>query len=120
MADASRYRDDANLTVGLAAAALAGELRQLADGRFGWMATSNAGAIGDDRLFTTTGQVAIPKTTGIVFLDGGRVYWDRSARAGHFKPVDDRDDYVGTCVGDAASADAGHGSTTSVIEGAAT
>ncbi len=106
MADAARYRDDADLIVSLAAAANAGEVRQLADGRFGWMQGGNAGAITNSRTFKTVGQVAIPKTAGIVFLDGCRVYWDRSARAGHYKQVDDQDGLIGTCVGDAASADA--------------
>lgn len=106
MADASRYLDTPDLTVTLAAAASAAQLRQLADGRVGWMQNlSTAGAIGDRRIFATGDQVSIPKTTGICFLDGGRAYWDRSARAGHYKQVDDQDCYIGTCVGDAASAD---------------
>lgn len=105
MADATRYRDDTDLFVTLEAASNVGELRQLPDGRFGWSDAGNAGAIADSRLFKTRGQVAIPKTAGIVFLPGGRVYWDRSARAGHYKQVDDQDGYAGTCVGGAASAD---------------
>ncbi len=105
MADATRYRDDTDLIVELATAANVGELRQLADGRFGWMQGGNAGAISDDRTFKAAGQVAIAKTTGITFLDGGKVYWDRSARKGHYKQVNDQDGYAGTCVGGAASAD---------------
>ena len=36
------------------------------------------------------------------FLDGGRAWWDFSARMVHFKRVDDRDFYLGRFVGDAA------------------
>ncbi len=106
MADASATRDASPVFLTLGATALPFELRQMPDGRAGWMQGPNAGATNDQRQFRTDGQIAVPKTSGIVFLDGGRVYWDRSARLAHYKPVDDRDFYIGTAVGDAASADA--------------
>jgi hypothetical protein len=40
----------------------------------------------------------------MVILDGGEVYWDHSANKAHFKPVNDRDFYIGVAVGDAAAA----------------
>jgi len=56
--------------------------------------------------WTTTGKYVMPKQAGIVLLDGGKAYWDRSARVITYKATGDRDFYVGTLVGDAASADA--------------
>lgn len=88
------YTPDAALT--------GGEVIQLADGRAGItpvdIAASALGAV------RTEGVFIVQKTTGIVLLDGGRVYWDHSANKAHFKPVNDRDFYIGTCVGDATSA----------------
>lgn len=79
-----------------------GELIQLPDGRAGVVdkATSSGGLT---TPFVT--QVwDITKTAGVVFLDGGRVYWDHSANAATYKKVNDRDFYIGRAVGDAASA----------------
>ncbi len=106
MADANYVRGDSDCRVTLAAAASAGEVRQLANGLAGVMQGLNAGAGGDSRSFKTEGQYTVTKATGVVLLDGGPVYWDHSANAATFRKVNDRDFYLGTCVGDAASADA--------------
>jgi len=89
----------------LAAAASAGAFHQNADGRATYMYGLNAAAVDDQRTFYPANQISIPKTTGIVILDGGRVYFDRSAGSATFRTVNDRDFYVGVAVGDAASAD---------------
>lgn len=82
---------------------LVAEVIQLADGRAGVMLhdTSSGikGAVQTEGLFT------VQKTTSMVILDGGRVFWDHSANKAHFKQVADRDFYLGVAVGDAASAD---------------
>jgi hypothetical protein len=104
-AAATPVRDYNDLQKNLAAAAIANELHQMADGSAAYMKGLNAGSSGDTRRFESRGQVVIPKTANIYFLDGGRVYWDRSAGAGHYKKVNDRDFYAGRAVGDAAAAD---------------
>lgn len=81
----------------------AGQVIQLADGR---AAVVNddiaAGKIGAVRV---EGHYVMQKTASIALLDGGRAYWDHSANTVTFKPVNDRDFYVGTVVGDAVAAD---------------
>ena len=52
----------------------------------------------------TEGIFLVQKTTSMVFLDGGRVFWDHSANKAHYKKVNDRDFFIGTAVGDATSA----------------
>lgn len=107
MADATFLREQSPHWITLAAAANAGELRQGPDGRAYYLKRPSGAASGDANVYyTDNGQVTVTKTTGIVILDGGRVYWDRSARAAHYKQVDDQDFYIGVAVGDAASADA--------------
>lgn len=105
MADAlfSKSGDTENIT--LAAAASAGELRQMPDGRAGVMVGTNAAVSGDVRAFKKSGVHTLTKAANIVLLAGGRAYWDHSANAVTFRKVNDRDFYVGTVVGDAASAD---------------
>lgn len=95
--------DDSELV--LAAAATAGQIIQTRDGRAGFVEGLNppvAGATGNIRHH---GVVRVPKTASIVILNGGRVYWDHSANAAHFKKAGDRDFFLGTAVGEAASAD---------------
>lgn len=60
---------------------------------------------GEKADFQTSGVVQLPKTNGIKILDGGRVYWDHSANACHYKPVNDRDFFIGCAVGDWESGD---------------
>lgn len=93
------------LTTTAAAAVASGEIHQAPDGRAGYYPGLVAAASGDTMKLITEGQVTVPKTASIVILDGGKVYWDHSANKAHFKKVNDRDFYLGTAVGDAASAD---------------
>lgn len=103
MAEATflRGRDEIRKTADAAIAS--GEVHQLADGRAAVFTGLNAAASGDRTNWTTTGQFTLTKTASMVFLDGGRVYWDHSANAAHYKKVNDRDFYVGRAVGDASS-----------------
>jgi predicted RecA/RadA family phage recombinase len=94
---------DCEKPITAAAAMVSGQMFQLADGRAAWVNGLKSAASGDAVDPATEGIVEIPKTASIVILDGGKVYWDYSANAGHFKPVNDRDFYVGTAVGDASS-----------------
>lgn len=105
MSDASYVRGDCDYRVTLAAAASAGEVRQLSNGLAAVMQGLNAAASGDQRTFKTEGQFTLTKTSGVVLLDGGRAFWDHSANAVTFRKVNDRDFYVGRVVGDAASTD---------------
>lgn len=105
MADASFVRADDPVYVTLAASASIGELRQLADGRAAYLNSFEAGTTGDQKTYFGRQQVVITKATGVVILDGGKVFWDRSARNATYRANDDADFYVGTCVGGAASAD---------------
>jgi hypothetical protein len=87
----------------LAAAAGSGEVQQLPGGRAGVLAGLATPESGDRVAFYDCGQFLVTKTSGVVFLDGGRVYWDHSANAATFRAVNDRDFYIGRAVGDAAS-----------------
>lgn len=80
-----------------------GEVRQLASGLAG-VASRNSDAAVLDAL-TVLGIFLVQKTTGIVILDGGNVYWDVSAGKAHYRPeVGTADFHLGVAVGDAASA----------------
>lgn len=105
MADATFVRDRDDNRVTVAAAVAAGECWQLADGRAAVYSGLAAAASGDRSSFVTSGQFTMTKTASVVFLDGGRAYWDHSANAVTFRKVNDRDFYLGRFVGDAASAD---------------
>lgn len=105
MADATFVRESWDRRVTLAAAAAAGEVRQLSDGRAGVLAGLNAAASGDVRSYKTQGQYTLTKATGVVLLAGGRAYWDHSANNVTYKKVNDRDFYVGRVVNDAATGD---------------
>jgi hypothetical protein len=106
--DAQYYAAKSPHKITLQAAALPGELRQGPDGRAYYLKANSTGSVGgnvgDQKGFEDGDQVTIMKTAGIAILDGGRVFWDRSARAAHFKQVDDADFEAGVAVGDAASA----------------
>jgi predicted RecA/RadA family phage recombinase len=88
-----------------AAAVAAGAVNQLADGRAAVYTGQAAAASGDRTNWTTEGQYVFTKATGVLMVDGQRVYWDRSTPAATFRKVNDRDYYLGRLVGDAASAD---------------
>lgn len=105
MPEATFVRDFDKTNVTLAASAGIGEVRQLADGRAGWLDYATAKSSGDKVDFKTAGCVAIPKASGVVILDGGRVYWDHSANQATYTTANDRDFYVGTAQGDFGSGD---------------
>lgn len=100
----SRAYDDARLTA--QAAVSPGDVWQLPDGRCAVLDPAGAALTSGDRgQFKAAGQWTMPKASGVVLLDGGRAYWDRSAGNVTYKRSSDRDFYVGRVVGDAASAD---------------
>jgi len=105
MAEAMFHQEDCVITTTAAAAVSSGEVRQLPDGRAAVYTGLNSAASGDPIGNQTEGVFLVAKTSSIVFLDGGRVYWDASASKAHFKKVNDRDYYIGRAVGDAASGD---------------
>ena len=98
-----RERHDMRETTTLAG--VVGEMRQMRDGRAGLLQALEAPAVGDGTAYQTTGQVTVQKTATMVILDGGPVFWDHSANKAHYKKVNDRDFFIGSAVGDAASAD---------------
>ena len=102
---AETVRDPHDLRKLLAAATAVGAVHQHGDGRATYLQGLSAAAVNDDRRMQPVNQVRVPKTTGIVILDGGRVYFDRSAGTATYRTLNDRDFYLGTAVGDAASAD---------------
>lgn len=103
MAEAHFLSDECVIDYTPAAAVSGGEVLQLRDGRAGVMASSRDAS--QKGAIQTEGLFRVAKTTGIVILDGGRVYWDHSANKAHFKTANDRDFYLGVAVGDAASTD---------------
>lgn len=105
MGEAVRIRDFHDKRLKADAAVATGEIWQMPDGQAAYYNALDAAAINDFTAWRTEGVVEVPKTANIVFLDGGRVYWDHSANKAHFKKVNDRDFYLGRAVGDAASAD---------------
>ena len=67
------------------AAVSGGEVRQLADGRAGVCPVDIAsGALG---AIQTCGVYTVAKTTSMVILDGGAVYWDHSANKAHYAKI---------------------------------
>src|SRR5262245_59014899 len=107
MADAAPtagYSPDA-LKLTLEASKTAYDVFQMPDGRAAVHAQSTGAAATDRVAPQTSGVFTVTKTVGVSLLDGGRLYWDRSARSATFRPNGDRDFYLGTVVGDAASAD---------------
>lgn len=105
MPDARYVRDGGDYVLRTANATDAGEIWQLASGLAAYQDERAVKSSGTDTAFTTSGNVTVTKSTGVVILDGGRVYWDHSANAATYKKVNDRDFYIGRAVGDAASAD---------------
>ena len=87
-----------------AAACVSGEIYQMPDGRAGVRSGKDSIASGDEAEFSTAGVFEVQKTASVVLLDGGKVYWDHSANTATYRNNGDRDFYLGTAVGDAASA----------------
>jgi len=105
MADAQTVRERHDIRKTAQAAISTGEIQAMSDGRAAVYTGLNAAASGDSTNWNTSGQFVVSKTSGIVILDGGPVYWDHSANAAHFKKVNDEDFFLGSAVGDAASTD---------------
>lgn len=98
MAEATR-RHDGNLYDIVAENSLSeGQVIQLSDGRAGY--AYNSITASDPGQIQTTGVARITKASSIVFLAGDEVYWDHSANEATYKPVNDRDFFVGTAVDD--------------------
>ena len=106
MAEATLHQDDDSIRDYTADAALAaGEVLQLRDGRAGviYGATSSGDAVGAQ----VEGQFKVAKAAGQVWLDGAPIWWDHSANAATCVPplvAGDRDFFLGSAVGDVASA----------------
>lgn len=79
------------------------EVRQAPTGEAEIFDTALAVLSGSYPTFKTRGVYKVVKTSGIVLLKGGRVYWDHSANAATYKKVSDRDFYIGRAAADAAS-----------------
>ena len=105
MPEAVFVRDFDQTRITAAGAIGAGELIQLANGQAGYYDSGTAASSGDGIVFRTRDNVTLAKATGVKLLDGGRAYWDHSANNITFKPVNDRDFYAGTIVGDSESGD---------------
>lgn len=88
------------------AALASGEILQVPSGQAGYYGALNAAASGDTVTIQISGTVEVAKTTSMVFVDGQRVYWDRSASKATCRLEPNTGDfYLGTADGDAASAD---------------
>ena len=105
MADAILKDTRCERQVTSVAAVASGEIYCMSDGRAGVHSAINAAASGDSVGFSTEGIYTVTKATGWVGLDGGKVYWDHSANSANYLKVNDKDFYLGTIVGDAASTD---------------
>jgi len=107
MAETAFVRDWDQYQLTSVAAVGVGEIWQLPDGRAARFGGGKDGRTAGDASkradFETSGKFTVPLTSGITILDGGRVYWDHSADAAHYKPVNDRDFYLGRAVGDSLS-----------------
>jgi hypothetical protein len=107
--DASYVRAANDMRLNVEAAAVGGELRQLADGRAAVMKGLNAAAANDLRSFETDGIHAVAKVAGVVIIDGAPVWWAYASNG--VTPVPQRSGrgfFAGTAVcpnADAASGD---------------
>lgn len=87
------------------AAVESGEVWQMPDGLAAVKVGLDEAAANDMAHFETEGIHTVAKTSGVVITDGQPVYWDHSANSATFEPVNDKDFFLGTAYGDAASAD---------------
>lgn len=94
------------VTITAQSAVTVNEVFQLPGGLAAYLSGSQGKSSGSRATFETDGQVIVPKTAGVVLLDGGPVFWDHSASTATFRQVSDRDFFIGQAVGDAASDDA--------------
>lgn len=86
------------------AALESGQVFQLPDGRAGVVSGLAPRASGDTVTVDVRGVFEVAKTANITILAGGKVYWDRSADAAHFR-AQSGDFYLGVAVKDAAATD---------------
>lgn len=97
-----RDRDETRKTA--VAAIASGEVQQMPDGRAGVFTGLCAAAINDRTNWTSEGQKTVIKTASQFWIDGCELWWDHSANAATCVPqYADKDFYLGTAVGDAAS-----------------
>jgi len=80
-----------------------GTMIQWDDGRAAYVPSDIAANV--KGALQVMGVVRLAKTASIAILRGCQVFWDHSANKAHFKPVNDRDFYVGVCVGDSSESD---------------
>lgn len=107
MAEATYHDDDCEVGLVLAAAASAGEVYQLNDGRAAVCVPATGGDAADTVAFRTEGVFRVAKTASVVVLDGAPLWWDHSANTATPVPpltTGDRDFYLGCAQEDAASA----------------
>lgn len=100
--EAAFLQDGCKLDYTAVSALKGGDVIQLADGR----AAVVPSGVDAGRVIgaSVEGVYEIAKTTGVVFLQGGDVYWDVSASKAHFRPESGTPDFlVGIAVADAAS-----------------
>ena len=103
MAEAVYKQDGMALNHTAAADLSGGVVIQLPDGRAAVVKSDiESGEIGGACV---SGVYTVDKTTSQVYVDGQPLYWDHSANKTIYYPASDRDFYLGTVVGDAASAD---------------
>src|SRR5262245_2108812 len=109
MPDATYIRPEHENRLTALAAVAACEVWQLPDGRAAVKTGGLDGAaIGDRVNFNTSGKYTVTKTASQVWIDGAPIWWDHSANAATCVPplvAGDRDFFLGSAVGDAASAD---------------
>lgn len=79
-----------------------GQVIQLANGEAAFF-EDRAASSGDPTTVRRRGVITVLKTSGIVILKGGEVWWDHSANVANYKKVSDRDFFVGTAAADATS-----------------
>lgn len=91
----------------LAAAAVCGEVHQMNNGRAAVKVGTTPSDSGDYVGFTDVGIHQVIKKTGEVWIDGDEIFWDHSANEATVIPplvAGDRDFFLGSAVGDVASA----------------
>src|SRR5262245_34902241 len=102
VAEALYKNDPSPLGLVAEAALTSGQVIELPDGRAGVVDSQRGFSANDLASVKTSGVFLVQKTTGMVILAGGKVFWDYSTNKAHFKAVGDRDFYLGTAVKDAA------------------
>ncbi len=104
MTDAIYRNTDDVIKMTAPAAVAAGDVLQLPDGRLGVYQGQKAAASGDTIALAVRGIFLLAKTASVCLLEGGEVFWDRSANKVNFEPAAG-DFFAGTVVADAAAAD---------------